>query len=145
MLQLHFYSQVDVQDMLLLGCSDLANKNTECTLADVALLVRASSCNQKVASSIPGQGTYLGCEFDPWSRHSVFHPSPDVHNPQSGLHSPVCAPIPHPAVCRRQPTDASLLNQCFSFSLSLPFSLRAMKKMSSIKDKKRKFKYRIPS
>ena len=37
-------------------------------LASVALLVGASSCNQNVAGSILGQGTCLGCRFDPRSR-----------------------------------------------------------------------------
>ena len=32
----------------------------------MAQLVRASSCTpEKVEGSIPGQGTYLGCSFDP--------------------------------------------------------------------------------
>ena len=25
--------------------------------------------HQKVVGSIPGQGTYLGCKFDPWLSH----------------------------------------------------------------------------
>ena len=33
----------------------------------VAALVEASSRNQKVAGSMPSQGTYLGCWVDPWS------------------------------------------------------------------------------
>ena len=36
-------------------------------LAGVTQLVAVSSCNQRVVDSIPGQGTYQGCEFDPWS------------------------------------------------------------------------------
>ena len=35
------------------------------SLASVAQLVGALSCNQKVVGSIPGQGTYLGCGFNP--------------------------------------------------------------------------------
>ena len=35
------------------------------TLASVVHLVGASSCKPKVVGSIPGQGTYLGCGFDP--------------------------------------------------------------------------------
>ena len=36
-------------------------------LAGVAQLVGVLSCNQKVAGSIPGQGTCLGCRFSPRS------------------------------------------------------------------------------
>ena len=38
-------------------------------LASVVQLVGASSCNQKVAGSIPSQGTCLGCKFNPQSRY----------------------------------------------------------------------------
>ena len=58
---------------------------------------------------IPGQGTYLGCRFDPLSLIAGL----GTHNPQSWQ-------------VWRQPVDASLLHQCFS--LSLPLSLKAMKK-----------------
>ena len=37
------------------------------TLAGVAHLVGVSSHNQRVVGSIPGQGTYLGFGFSPWS------------------------------------------------------------------------------
>ena len=40
----------------------------EYSYASVVHLVGASSCKPKVVGSIPGQGTYLGCGFDPWSR-----------------------------------------------------------------------------
>ena len=41
-------------------------------MASVVQLVEASSCNQRVASSIPNQGTYLGCRFDPWAGHVLY-------------------------------------------------------------------------
>ena len=57
---------------------------TSLPLADVVWLVGASSCSQKVAGSIPGQGTYLSCGFDPG-----------------------------PGTYQRQPMDASLSHQYF--------------------------------
>ena len=45
------------------------SKELGTALAGMAQLVGASSCNQKVAGSIPGQNTYLGCGFDPQSGH----------------------------------------------------------------------------
>ena len=42
-------------------------------LASVAHLVGAPSGNQKFAGSIPNQGTYLGCRFDPQA-HTILHP-----------------------------------------------------------------------
>ena len=44
-------------------------------LACMVQLVGASTCNQKVAGSIPGQGTCLGCSSIPW---------PGSINPWSG-------------------------------------------------------------
>ena len=35
----------------------------------VALLVGVLSCTQKFVGLIPGQGTYLGCEFGPFLGH----------------------------------------------------------------------------
>ena len=46
-------------------------------------LVRALSCNQKIAGSIPGQDTYLSCGFSPWSRARMI-PSPGMCDPCSG-------------------------------------------------------------
>ena len=49
-------------------------KKSSFALAGVAQLVGASFCNPKVVGSVAGQGTYLGCRFDPWSR--TYHPLP---------------------------------------------------------------------
>ena len=43
-----------------------AIKSKEAALASVAQLAEHDPANQKVAGSIPGQGTCLGCEFGPW-------------------------------------------------------------------------------
>ena len=42
-------------------------KEAHLALAGVAQLVGALSRSRKVAGSIPGQGTYLGCGFHPQS------------------------------------------------------------------------------
>ena len=79
-------------------------------LASVAQLIGASSHKQKVAGSIPGQGTYLGCRFD------------------SHVHT-----ISSLGAYGRQPMDASLSHQCFS--ASLPLSLKVMKKCPQVRVK----------
>ena len=70
--------------------------------AAVARLFGVSSCNQKVADLIPGQGTYLCCQFKPQS---------PIPNPQSS--------IQNPDTYRRQPINVSL---------SLPLSLKSNEK-----------------
>ena len=42
---------------------------TRQALAGAPQLAGASSPSQKVAGSVPGQGTWLGFGFDPWCRH----------------------------------------------------------------------------
>ena len=66
--------------------------------------------NHKVAVSIPGQGTCVGCGFDP--SQGAF---------------------------KKQPIDISLLYQCFSpfLSPSLPLSLKSIS-MSLCEDLKKK-------
>ena len=44
-------------------------KITQQALAGVAQLVGVLSHKRRVAGSIPGQGTYLGCESSPWFGH----------------------------------------------------------------------------
>ena len=60
-------------------------------LAGVAQGIQCQPANQKVAHSIPGQGTWLGCG----------------QGPQLGA-------------CERQPINVSVTHRCFSLSLSLP-------------------------
>ena len=69
-------------------------------MADVAWWIELRPANQRVASSIPGQGTCL-----------------------------VCGQGPQLGVCERQPVDVSLTYECFSSSLSpsLPLSLKINK------------------
>ena len=69
-------------------------------LASVAQLVGVLVW--RVVSSIPGQGTYLGCAFSPWSPVSNL----GVYNPLSGK-------------VWRQPIDVSLSHRCLSLSLLL--------------------------
>ena len=38
-------------------------------LASVAQLVGSLFRNQEVVGPVPGQDTYLGCGFNPWSGH----------------------------------------------------------------------------
>ena len=38
-------------------------KERECTLAGVAQWIECQSANQRVAGSVPGQGTSLGCRL----------------------------------------------------------------------------------
>ena len=66
----------------------------------VAQWIECWPLNQKVTSSIPTEGTCLGCR-----------------------------PGPHLGACDRQPVDVSLAHWCFSPSLSpfLPFSLKVNK------------------
>ena len=65
----------------------------------VAQLVGACPIHWKVASSIPSQGTYLGCRFNPWSG------------------------------CIEEATDRCFLSpQCFFLSLILPLSLSQINK-----------------
>ena len=77
------------------------NIRTEITfaLAGVAQ-IECWPANQRVAGSIPSQGTRVGCR-----------------------------PGPQLGVCRRQPIDVSLTHQCFSpsLSLSLPLSVKINK------------------
>ena len=80
-------------------------------LASMAQLVGASSHNQKVAGSIPSQGTYLGCGLIP-SMHMIAGPG----------------------VYGRQPIDATLSHKCFS--ISFPLSLKAMKICPQVRIKK---------
>lgn len=80
-------------------------------LAGVAQWVGVSS-NQSVMGSIPGHSTYLGF-----------------------------GPIPGPGTHKRQPTDDSLMHQCFSLSPFLspffpPPKKKAMTKMSSCGENK---------
>ena len=42
-------------------------KRSQAALASVAQLVGACPVDRKVVGSIPNQGTYPGCGFDPWS------------------------------------------------------------------------------
>ena len=81
--------------LMLLGCF-----NSNKALAGVAQWIEWWPATQKVADSIPSQGTYLACG-----------PSPQV------------------VVCKRQLIDLSLAHWCFSPSLSpsLPFSLKINK------------------
>ena len=88
---------------------------TQGALAGVAQLVGTSSCNQKFAGSISGQGPYLGCGFSPRSQQV----QPPVWN-----------------MYRRQSIEASLLHR--RFSLSLPLSPKCNEKMSSGEDLKKK-------
>ena len=69
-------------------------------LGDVAQWIEHRPVNQKVASSIPSQGTYLGC-----------------------------GPGLQLGACERQPIDVSLTHGCFSPSLSpaCPLSLKINK------------------
>ena len=45
----------------------LCTKKPAWALSSVAELVGCHPAKQKVASSIAGLGTYLGCRFGPWS------------------------------------------------------------------------------
>ena len=69
----------------------MPRQKTGVTLAGVALWIEHQPAQQKVAGSIPGQGTGLGCR----------------QGPQLGE-------------CERQPVSVSLTHPCFSPSLS-PF------------------------
>ena len=60
-------------------------------LAVVAQWVERQHANQKVSSSIPSQGTCLGCQ-----------------------------PGPQLGMCKWQPIDITLIHQCLSPSLPLP-------------------------
>ena len=81
----------------------------------MAQLVGASSHNRKVVGLISGQGADLGCRSDPWSK-------------SGHLLSLV------QATYKRQPTDASVSHCCCS--VSLPLSLKAMKKCPRVRIKK---------
>ena len=62
--------------------------------AGVAQWVEHGPANQRVSSSIPSQGTCLGCGPGPWLR-----------------------------ACERQPVNVSLTRQCFSPSLPIPLKI----------------------
>ena len=87
-------------------------------LAGVAQWTECRSANQRVASSVPGQGTCLG-----------FRPGPQLWG------------------CERQPTNVSLTHQCCFFpslSPSFPLSLKInkVKERKGRKKEKRKEKRR---
>ena len=67
-----------------------------CALARWLGWLEHRPAHQKVVCWIPGQGTHLGCGFDPWS-----------------------------GACGRQWADV-LSHRCFSLSLSLPLSLKSV-------------------
>ena len=48
------------------GKNNHTNVKIKRALTSVAPLVGHSPVKQKVTSSIPGQGTYLGCRFGSW-------------------------------------------------------------------------------
>ena len=90
----------------------------------MAQLVGALACNQRIAGLIPSQDACLGCRFIlVWA-----------HIPGLGMYG-------------RQPTDASLLHQCFSSSLalSLPLSLKTMKKCPRVRITKMLYYHTVPS
>ena len=78
----------------------LKGRNQNWALNSVAQLGRHHLANQKVASSIPGQGPCLGCRFGPWS--GCMHEGTDQH--------------------------LSLIAMIFSFFLSLPSPLSRVNK-----------------
>ena len=108
-------------------------------LADVAPLVRTSSHNRKVVGLIPTQGTYLGCWFDPKSRH-IWSP---VQVQIGGNWFDAC--LSNMSVCLSLSLSLSIsLFLCLFLCLSLPplhptFLSKSNFKMLSSEDKKRKW------
>ena len=83
--------------------------SVEVALAGVAVLDGASSHSQRVAASVPGQGTYLGCMFDPGP--GCMHPHLGVDSLSGQVQEATC--------------------WCFSLAsvfVSLPSSITALKK-----------------
>ena len=57
------------RDFTLLNLSFLISEMWRIPLTSVAQLVGCCSAKRKATSSIPGQGTCLGCGFGPWWGH----------------------------------------------------------------------------
>ena len=55
--------------MLYVNYIAVKKKRETTALASATQLGGALSGQQRVAGLIPGQSTYPGCEFDPWSVH----------------------------------------------------------------------------